>query len=395
MKINNSFVLIRYQFKTAIKYITRFKSHSVFSLIGLVFGLACVFIISAWTIQELRYDGFHHRPDRIFMVTTDIKDNAGNVNRFPETPAPLAAELTMQIPQVEKAFHFLYLYGGRNIGFEENSFKEAGLAATPEFFEVLNFKILAGSATGLGQPNSILLSQGLADKIFPDENPINQGLIYKENQFLVVKGIFKNCPVNSSLQFDFVIPYEMEYGISTKWEQLSDATFMKLMPDADPGEVHSLMKNVWREKIPDDQFDIGLISITDLRYEADFEFFNAEHGHGDRNKLYMFMGVALLILILSCLNYLNLTSSYALKREKEVWIRKIHGANAGDITSYFIFESVLLSIIAWGCAALISALGIRLFEDMLGIVISPDYFYTCIGFGLLFSELFSADFSTI
>jgi len=387
MAIQKSFIVIRYQFNTAFKHITRFKSHIVFSLIGLALGLACVFIISAWTIQELRYDRFHHQPKQIYMVTTDIKDNTGNVSAFPETPQPLAAELASQLPQIEKAFHFLYLYGGRNIGTEERSFKESGIAADSDFLEVLNFKLISGSASELDNLNTILLSQDLAEKLFQGKESINRELRYKEDQVLVVKGVFKNCPANSSLQFDFLISYEAEYGISTEWFQLSDATFIKLLPSADPNEVHSVMRQIWREHIPYEEYDIGITSIADLRYGADFEFFNAEHGHGDRNKLFMFIGVAVLILILACLNYLILASAQAMKREKDIWIRKIHGASAGNISTYFIFESVLLSIMAWGAAALISILGLRLFEDLIGIVISPAYFYTCIGMGLITSIL--------
>lgn len=379
--------MLWHQFISAFKHISRFKSHTVFSLIGLSLGLACVFIISAWTIQELRYDRFHHQPEQIYMLTTDIKDNTGNISAFPETPQPLAAELASQIPQIDKAFHFLYLYGGRNIGTEEHTFKENGIAADSDFLEVLNFKLISGSTNELDNLNTIMLSQELAEKLFPGQEPINQELVYKEDQVLVVKGIFKNCPDNSSLQFDFLISYEAEYGITTEWFQLSDATFIKLIPSADPDEVHALIKQIWREKIPYDQYDIGMISIADLRYGADFEFFNAEHGHGDRNKLFMFIGVAALILVLACLNYLILASAYAMKREKDIWIRKVHGASAGSISSYFIFESILLSILAWGAAALISLLGLRLFEDLIGIVITPAYFYACIGIGLVISIL--------
>ena len=387
MQTGSAFILVRYQFKTAIKYLVHFRNHSFFSLTGLVLGLASVFIISAWTIQELRYDRFHRQSNQIYMVTTDVSDHAGHVNRFPETPAPLADELDAQVPQLEEAFHFLYLYGGRDIEAKDNTFKEAGLAATPEFFDVLNFRLVAGSADALELPGTILLSQALAEKLFPGTIPINQELVYKGDQLLEVKGIFKNCPVNSSLQFDFVIPYASEYGISEEWWSLSDATFIKLLPGKDPDEVHSLIRKIWRERFTDDQFDVGLISIGDLRYGADFEFFNAEHGHGDRRKLFMFMGVAVLILILACLNYLNLASSYAIKREKEIWIRKVHGAGKDTITGSFILESVLLSVIAWGLAGLLAVLGLRIFEHMIGVTISSAYFMACIGSGFLVSIL--------
>jgi len=319
------------------------------------------------------------------MVTTDIKDNAGNVTRFPETPPPLAAALEAQIPQLKAGFRFLYLYGGRSIGTDQSSFKEEGIAASPEFLEVFNFKLISGMAKELEEPNSIFLSQTLADKIFPDDKALGKEVLYKDNQVLVVKGVFKDVPRNSSLQFNFLIPYQIEYGISEEWWQLSDATFIKLSESANMDNVLPVMKELWRAKISDEQFNIGVIPITDLRYEADFEFFNVEHGHGSRKKLFMFMGVAMLILILACLNYLNLISAYSLKREGEVWIRKVNGASAGNIANYFIIESVLLSIFAWVFATLISMLGLRIFQNLMGIVISPAYFKLTAGFGLLIS----------
>ena len=378
-------ILLQNNIKRAFKFIFKFRSHTAFSLVGLVIGLACVIIISAWTIEELRYDRFHRQADHIYMLTTDVKDNTGNVNRFPETPPPLAATLETQIPQIETGFHFLYLYGGRSIETEENTFKENGIAASPEFLEVFNFQLISGSAGELDEPNSIFLSKSLADKIFPNGNPIQKEILYKGDKLLVVRGVFKNVPRNSSLQFDFLIPYATEYGVSDAWWQLSDATFVKTSPSADITDVHNLMKEVWRENVSDEQFNIGIIPISDLRYDADFEFFNAEHGHGDRKKLFMFLGVAMIILILACLNYMNLISAYAGKRENETWTRKVHGASSANITNYFIIESVVLSVFAWGLATLLATLALRLFENLMGIVITPAYFNICAGLGLVIS----------
>jgi putative ABC transport system permease protein len=349
--------------------------------------LACIFVISAWTIQELRFDRFHHQSKHIYMLTTDIKDNTGNLNRFPETPAPLAQALEEQIPAIENGFHFLYLYGKRTLGTAEITFKEEGIAASPEFLEVFNFPLISGRGSELADPGSIFLSQRLADKLFPGGSPVGKELLYKDDLVLVVKGVFKNVPRNSSLQFDFLIPYEIEYGISEEWWQLSDASFIKTASSADMEKVHILMKDLWREKITDDQYNLGLIPIVDLRYGADFEFFNVEHGHGSRKKLFMFIGVAILILILACLNYVNLISAYAIKRENETWIRKVHGASAGNITNYLMIESVMLSIFAWVLASLLSWMGLHLFEKWMGVVIDPNYFFFCIAFGLILAVI--------
>ncbi len=245
--------------KSALKFILKFRSHTVFSLVGLVIGLACVFIISAWTIQELRFDRFHHQSDHIYMLTTDVKDNNGSVKRFPETPPPLATALVEQIPQIESSFHFYYLYGGRSVGTQNTTFKEKGIAATPEFLEVLNFPLISGRAPALDDPNSIFLSKSLADKIFPDGDAVSKELMYQDTLVLVVKGVFKDVPFNSSLQFDFLVPYGTDYGISESWWSLSDATIVKISQSSNIEKVLPLMKEVWGQGITDKQYGVGFL----------------------------------------------------------------------------------------------------------------------------------------
>ncbi len=374
-----------YHIRQALRHLLRFRSHTIYSLSGLIIGLACLFVIFAWAMQEFQFDRFHKDSDQIYMVTTNIKDNNGEYNIFPETPPPLAHELESQIPQIEAASHFVYLYGGRPIKVGETTFKEVGIAADSKFIEVFNFQLKIGSPEQLDEPNAIFLSESLADKLFPLEDPIEKNLLFLENKLLVVKGIFKDVPINSSIQFEYLIPYQIVSEGTYHWWALADATFIKASKSAERDELHQSMRNVWREAMTDDQFDIGLIPITSLRYEATFEFFNAEHGNS--RKLYMFIGIALLILTLACLNYMNLISAYALKREKEIWIRKVNGASSGNISGYLLTESMIMSLLAWLLAILLSLLGLQAFERLMDVNISAYYIYFSIGFGLIASIL--------
>lgn len=120
------------------------------------------FIIALSTILKFRFDHFHDQADHLYMVTTDIKDNTGNFTRFPETPPPLAEALETQIPQIEKGFSFLYLYGGRTLTSDPFTCKEEGIAETSEFLNVFNFKLISGLSKELDESNSIILSQRLA-----------------------------------------------------------------------------------------------------------------------------------------------------------------------------------------------------------------------------------------
>ncbi len=363
--------MFKYNIKTAFRNVFRFKSHTIFSLLGLTISLACVFVITAWTIQELQYDRFHHQPESIYMATTEMKDNTGNIITFPETPTILAQELKDKIPAIEQSFHIMYLYGNRIIKSGNNSFEEAGIAADSKMLEVLNFPLLEGSINNLDDPNAIFITEKLAKKLFPNEIPIGKVVIYRKEKTLTVRGIIKDIPENSSLKFDFLVAYQIEMGNNPTWWPCSDATFIKIASNTDIAKTKQMASAIWRENVTDKQYNINFIPISKLRYGANFEVFNAKHGN--YLKLYSFIGIALLILILASLNYINLLSAYSIKRSGEIGIRKVNGASSSNILKYFLAESVIHSIIASILAIVLSVVFIRLFQLLLDINIVSKY----------------------
>jgi len=363
--------MFKYNIKTAFRNVFRFKSHTIFSLLGLTISLACVFVITAWTIQELQYDRFHNQSESIYMATTGMKDNTGNIITFPETPTILAQELKNKIPAIEKSFHFLYLYGKRILKSGNNNFEETGIAADSKMLEMLNFPLIEGEKTYIDDPDAIFMTEKLAEKLFPNEIPTGKVVTYRNEKALTVKGIIKDIPENSSLKFDFIVPYQIEMGNNPTWWPLSDATFIKIALNTDIAETEQIASTIWRENVTNKQYSINFIPITKLRYGANFEVFNAKHGN--YLKLYSFIGIALLILILASLNYTHLVSAYSIKRAGEVGIRKVNGASSNDILKYFLVESIINSIIASTLAIFLSILFIRLFQLILDINVASKY----------------------
>ena len=363
--------MFKYNIKTAFRNVFRFKSHTIFSLLGLTISLACVFVITAWTIQELQYDRFHNQSESIYMATTGMKDNTGNIITFPETPTILAQELKNKIPAIEKSFHFLYLYGKRILKSGNNNFEETGIAADSKMLEMLNFPLIEGEKTYIDDPDAIFMTEKLAEKLFPNEIPTGKVVTYRNEEALTVKGIIKDIPENSSLKFDFIVPYQIEMGNNPTWWPLSDATFIKIALNTDIAETEQIASTIWRENVTNKQYSINFIPITKLRYGANFEVFNAKHGN--YLKLYSFIGIALLILILASLNYTHLVSAYSIKRAGEVGIRKVNGASSNDILKYFLVESIINSIIASTLAIFLSILFIRLFQLILDINVASKY----------------------
>lgn len=375
--------MLKYNFRMVIRNLVRLKSHTIISLTGLMLSLACVFVMTAWTMQELQFDKFHKRVESLYMLTTDVIDNNDNINRYPETPPPLAAELREKIPDIENSCHFIYLYGGRLLKTGNVSYMKTGIAADSRLFEIFNFPLIIGSFTALDEPNSIFLSEKFAEKVFSSQDPMGQSIRYGEANELTVSGIFRNVPENSSLQFEYVIPYQIESPDHDLWWQLSDATIIKTRQGSDIDNILTMAKDVFRNRITDEQYNLNLIPITGLRFDAKFDFFNAEHG--SRQKLYIFISIAGLILILACLNYVNLISAYSLKRKKEVMIRKSHGAGRKSLRNFFMTESIVLSIIAWFCAILLARICIHFFQTILNVNISNQYLIVSYLAGLFLS----------
>lgn len=383
MLMNN---LFWFNLRFAFRQIKRLKSHTTISIFGLVIGLSCVFVIASWTVQELSFDKIHQDYQSLYLVTTDIKGFEGSFNRFPETPPPLSETLQEQIPDVKSATHFIYLYGGRPLKIENQSFKETGIAVDEYFLDVFNFKLLTGDTYAFTDQNAVLLTEDLASKLFPHQEAMGKNIIYKDQYELVVKGILKNIPKNSSLQFDFLVPYQIESDNPDEWWQLSDATFIKTNSGSGIQNIKSTAEKIWRDHITDDQYNINFIPIKDLRYKADFEFFEADHGN--LQKLYTFISIAVLILLLSCLNYINLNASYVTKRFNEVMVRRVNGASTRSMIGRFISESVIVSIISWGIAVLLSWSLLPFFQQILGVEIDFRYFYLSFSAGFFFTVLF-------
>ena len=380
-RINHMFLP---QIKPAIRQLFRLKSHTVIGMAGLAIGLTGVIVIAAWAIQELNYDRFHKDPDLIFMATTNMKTNDGSTIILAETPSALAAELKSSIPEIEQSSHFTYIYGKREIEYMNNKFVKTGVAADPKMLELLNFPLLKGNVADLEQPNSIYLTEEFAGSLFGDEDPIEKNIKYQD-EILTVKGIIKNLPENSSLKFNFIVSYQTEAEKDLTWSQFSDATFIRIAKKSDFEKIDLLARDLWTSNVKYDQFSLGFLPIKDFRYNRTFDAFNSEHGN--KLKLYLFMGIALLILILASLNYANLVTAQSVKRTNEVNIKKINGAGFNNILQEFLVESALNFVVTVTAVIIFSAVFIRLVQYVLDIHILRQYLITAFILGSLVATM--------
>ena len=233
--------------KTAFRNLKKYKGYSIINITGLAVGIACCILILMWVRDEMSYDGFHVKSDRLFRVVEEQIYRGGELFPVAVTPAPLGPALKDEIPEIAdtcrftNAPRFLVRYGDKR-------FYESGLGmADPSFFTMFSFRLIKGDPeTVFTQLNSLVISEAIVEKYFGAEDPI--GKVFRlENRFdLIVAGVMENIPTNSHLQFDFVMPFKLlEFGGQRldQWGNNSYYTYVELSEAADPIAADQKIRN--------------------------------------------------------------------------------------------------------------------------------------------------------
>ncbi|MEE9442206.1 MAG: ABC transporter permease [candidate division Zixibacteria bacterium] len=345
--------------KSAIRNIWKNKSYSIISMIGLSVGLSCCFALFIFVNHELSFDSFHSRSNEIYRVVEEMRSSDGFFRTRPYTGTPLAPLVEAEVPSVEHAIR-ISLWEGL-IKYEENCFREKHVCfADPAFFDLFSFPILTGdSAKSLSSPNSVLISDKMAKKYFGEENPTGKTIIFENAINLTVTGIIDVIPANSHLQFDFVASFstlENAYqGWSNHWDSRT-ATYL-LLNDKESSPLITERLNILADKYrnnADKKVVYSLESVKDIHLRWDT---NSE-------KLYIFAALAISILIIAIVNYINISTALIFDRLRGISMRKILGAKTRHIVYQFFVESFIITILG----SLIALLFMNLFQTSFGLL---------------------------
>ncbi|MCI0692125.1 ABC transporter permease [candidate division KSB1 bacterium] len=359
----------------ALRTILKHKAFSAINLFGLAVGIACFVVIMLYVQDELAYDSFHADADRIYRVVKDFVNDDGSKVPDATTPPGLMPAMAREIPEIEQAVRIFPSWGYKPLltyG-EKTFYEERFLRVDSTFFEIFSFPFVRGEAkSAFAQPLSIVLTQSLAKKYFGDEDPMGKTLVFERRHPLQVSGILEDVPAQSHFKFDFLISirslsqdFQSGYQMDTIWGWYNFYTYIKIKPNTAIASVEPKIQKVFKANQPqnDNVFYTqplagldGIHLTSHLKWELE--------PNSDNLYIYVFLTIALFVIFIAGINYVNLTTAKSALRAREVGLRKVVGAFRNSLVLQFLSESVLMAILAALAAIALSEVGLPFFNTI-------------------------------
>ena len=387
--------------KIALRNLVKHKIYSVINISGLALGLACSILILLWVWDELSYDSFFKDANQIYRVNWDYKWNESE-GIGPGTPPPLAAALVNEIPGIRSVVR-IYSTANMTVRHGQKFFNENKiLGVDSSFFEIFNYRFISGNAdNALTEPNSVVLTENTAHKYFGDEDALDKIIRIGEEKNILgkpyhnlfkVTGIIQNPPANSHLQFDFLTsisshPEVAYFDWSWVWMQVT--TYLKLDNGISSQVVQSEIPAIVKKYAPSAFSRIGFSFDELIKNGGRWNFIlqpmpeiylkSGETGNrlgpvGNITYVYIFSIIAVFILSLACINFMNLATAYSTNRAKEIGIRKVLGSRKKILVIQFLVESVGFSFLSLLVAMFIVEVMLPLFNNLAGKSLQFDIF---------------------
>ncbi len=350
--------MIKNYFNTFVRLIKSNKLVSLLNFLGLIMGITACILIFYYVLYEKSYDKFHKDKDQIYRIITENYKNNLLTRESTCTPVPMANAAKNEISEIESFTRFAFC-GNAELNYEENNiFEEDVFFVEPSFFDFFSFPIKEGANYDvLNEPNTMFLSESFAKKIFGEENPIGKIISivsFNKKHYCTIKGIFYDLPENTYFKINAVVSFRNFYytwgdHMDENWIFHLIHTYIKINPNADPKTVEEKLK-ILAEKYMGDFFKTSnvyrkykLQPIDNMYLYSDMLYEFGKNGDG-KSVTYLSI-IAILILLISLVNLLNLQSSQAIKRAKEIGVRKILGGNKTNLSKQLYIESIFLSLI--------------------------------------------------
>ena len=346
-------VMFKNYLKVALRTMQRNKLFSIINVTGLAIGLTCVVLLVLWIQDEVSYDQFHKDIDRIYLVAGHVKKS--HVEYIDVSSVPAVGPLLEEVfPEIEESSRFLY--GPRTYVFRYGDkvlTENRVYHGDPEALTLLTFPLTAGNPeTALRDINSIVLSERTAKKYFGNEDPLGKIIILNNEHSMTVTGIMKEIPGNSTFRFNMLAT--LEFHDRETGQNLDSFTnenyfvFVRVQPDISIPTLNEKIKKFYVDRLGSEEY------VPVLYPFARFHLHYLDEGGGSINQVRMVGFMAAFILLIACINFMNLTTARSGKRSKEIGMRKVIGAFRKDIVKQFYFETALLVVLATAAAAVLA-----------------------------------------
>ncbi len=394
--------MIRNYLKIAFRNLIKHKAFGFINIAGVALGLACFLLLSLYVRDELSYDRYHENADRIYRVSRTFLSKDGTESlRLGHAAPPFGPLIKQDFPEVEEAVRlletgWLVRYGDKVFD-EENAF-----VAESNLFKVFSFNVSVGNPDkALENPFSIMFSRPMAEKYFGKENPLGK-TVRLDSQFdLTVTGVFEPLPAQSHFHPDFLVSFstlndERVYGaegLRNNWGNNSFSTFLLLAEGSDPQKLQKAFPAFQDRHVPAFQQQkasnysvLNLMKLTDIHLHSQLD--SEIEPNGDIQYVYLFSAIALFILLIACINYMNLATARSASRAKEVGMRKVVGAERGQLINQFLSESLLLVVISVVIALLLVILCLPVLNEFtqkqlsFGVLLDPIFLAIVLGITL-------------
>jgi predicted permease len=388
--------MIKSYLKTSWRSLYKDKFSTLLNLIGLSTGLTCSLLIYLWIMDELSVDKFHEKDNQLYQV---MKNQVNNdvIKTVEWTPAPLAESLLKEMPEVQEAVTVM-----PSTFFPESILSiaaNAKIKAKPQFagntfFNLFSYKLISGDKTQvLADKNSIVISKELANRLFnTSENIIGKTIDWELLEWKgqgIVSGIFETVPSNSTQQFDFVLPFEVFLNLvprfKNSWSASAPSTYLTLKKGTEISAFTYKISGFVKTKNKGSNVNLFVRKYSDQYLHGTYQ--NGVQSGGRISYVHLFAVIALFILVIACINFMNLSTAKASKRLKEIGIRKAVGASRKTLILQYLGESVLLSFSSLIIAILLALLLIPVFNQITGkdisIPFSLNFITTCLGIALV------------
>lgn len=334
--------MLKNYIKTAFRTLAKNRLYSLINITGLAVSLSAAILILLWVWDELSYDRMHSKGDRIYVAAAAIGKSKDQI--WPVTNAPLAIFGKAEIPAIEDACRLSTFNGSMLLEYGDKKFGESSIYVDPNFFQLFDFKLLEGHPDKPFADNrSIVLSKATAEKYFGKEPAIGKVLHVKDGNSYKVTGVMEDTPKNSTWQFPLILPFDIlaenrpRNPLNADWGNLNYQTFFLLKADADAAAVGKQLADIHRKNQPSDFWkDLNYLMQPLTKYHL----YSPDGSEQGMKQVKIFALVAVVILLIACINYVNLVTARSTRRSKEVSVRKVVGANKGHLFWQFVSESL-------------------------------------------------------